>query len=63
MRRPFLAAAMAVLSVLVIGGCSALIAFGVFSLVGLPGAGLALVPFGVLMIMLGGIELLLSRLG
>jgi hypothetical protein len=50
-------------AMIIIGGCTALIGFGLASLVGYPGTGIALVPFGVLMIVLGGIEFILSRLG
>ena len=50
-------------AMIVCGGCSALIMFGVLSRFGFPGVGVALVPFGILMVILGGIELLLSRLG
>ena len=48
---------------IVLTGCAALLAFAVLVPLGYPGAGAALVPFGVLMVLLGGIELLLSRLG
>lgn len=48
--------------IMLLGG-GALLAFGVLGLIGMPGTGIALVPFGVLMMLLGGIELLLSRLG
>jgi hypothetical protein len=48
---------------IVCGGCVALIMFAVPWRFGLPGIGVALVPFGILMVILGGIELLLSRLG
>lgn len=48
--------------IMLLGG-GALLAFGVLALIGMPGTGIALVPFGVLMMLLGGIELLLSRLG
>jgi predicted phage tail protein len=47
---------------IVAGGVAALIAFGILAAVGYPGTGAILVPFGVLMVLLGGIELLLSRL-
>ena len=47
---------------IITGGCVALIGFGAAWHAGYPGTGTALVPFGVLMILLGGIELLLSRL-
>jgi len=50
-------------AMIIVGGCAALIGFGVASLAGFPGTGIALVPFGVLMILLGGIEFLLSRPG
>ena len=43
-------------------GCVALIAFAVLVPLGYPGAGIALVPVGMLLILGGGIELLLSRL-
>jgi hypothetical protein len=44
------------------GGCAALIVFAVAWHAGYPGAGAVLVPFGLLLVLLGGIELLLSRL-
>ncbi|MBV8718023.1 MAG: hypothetical protein JO020_32765 [Chloroflexi bacterium] len=47
---------------IVIGGVVALIAFGILALIGYPGAGVALVPLGALLLLGGGIELLLSRL-
>ena len=49
-------------ALIVSGGCVALIVFGLAWLAGYPGTGTVLVPFGMLMILLGGIELLLSRL-
>jgi len=50
-------------AVIACAGCAALIAFGVLWRLGFPGVGLALVPIGILMIVGGGIELLLGRLG
>lgn len=47
---------------IVIGGCACLIAFAVAVVLGFPGAGAALVPLGMLLVIGGGIELLLSRL-
>jgi hypothetical protein len=47
---------------LFIGGWVALVAFGVLMLVGLPGAGLILVPIGIGLILGGGIPLFLDRL-
>jgi hypothetical protein len=47
---------------IVIGGCLCLIAFAIAALRGFPGAGAALVPLGMLLLLGGGIELLLSRL-
>ena len=50
-------------AMIVCSGCAVLITFGVLWRFGFPGVGLALVPFGTLLIIAGGIELLLSRLG
>ena len=47
---------------IVIGGCACLIAFAVAAAFGFPGAGAALVPLGIMLLIGGGIELLLSRL-
>jgi len=49
-------------SAIVISGCACLIAFGIAMALGFPGAGVALVPLGMLLLIGGGIELLLSRL-
>ena len=48
---------------LVVGGCSAIVAFAALALAGLPGSGLILVPIGLGMILGGGIELVLGHLG
>ena len=47
---------------IIIGGCACLLAFAVAAAFGLPGAGVVLVPVGMLLLIGGGIELLLSRL-
>jgi hypothetical protein len=47
---------------ILIAGCLALVAWGVLILLGYPGTGVELVPIGMLLIIGGGIELLLSRL-
>ena len=47
---------------IVIGGVVTLIAFGILALIGDPGTGVALVPLGILLLLGGGIELLLSRI-
>jgi hypothetical protein len=47
---------------IVVGGCACLIAFAVAAVLGFPGAGVALVPLGLLLLLGGGIELLLSRI-
>jgi len=44
-----------------VGGLLVLVAFGMLALVGLPGAGLLLVPIGLGMLVGSGIELLLGR--
>jgi hypothetical protein len=49
-------------AVIIGGGCAALIGFGVAWHAGYPGTAVALVPFGTLMVLLGGIEFLLSRI-
>jgi predicted phage tail protein len=45
------------------GGVLAILAFGACALAGLPQAGILLVPIGMGMVLGGGIELLLGRLG
>jgi hypothetical protein len=47
---------------LVIGGCAALVAFGVLWLVGLSWTGVLLVPIGLGLILGGGIPLILNHL-
>ena len=49
-------------ALIIAGGAGALIVFGLAWLFGFPGVGFGLVPFGILMILLGSIELLLSWL-
>jgi hypothetical protein len=44
-----------------VGGLIVLVAFGLLLLVGLPGAGLVLVPIGLGMLVGSGIELLVGR--
>jgi hypothetical protein len=44
-----------------VGGVLALVAFGVFAVLGFPGAGVILVPVGMGMILGSGIQLLLDR--
>jgi hypothetical protein len=44
------------------GGCAALIGFFAAWLAGYPGVGAVLVPIGLVMVLLGGIELFLGRL-
>jgi len=46
-----------------VAGWLMLVAFGVLAVVGLPGAGLVLVPVGIGMILGAGIELIIHRLG
>jgi len=48
---------------IVVGGIVALIAFAVCAATGFPGAGVILVPIGMGMLLGGGIELLLARMG
>jgi hypothetical protein len=47
---------------IVLVGCVALMSLAVLIPLGYPGAAVALLPFGALMLIGGGIELLLSRL-
>jgi hypothetical protein len=48
--------------ILVVGGALALAAFGVLILMGLPGAGLILVPIGIGLIIGGGIPFVINHL-
>ena len=50
-------------AIIVSGGCLALLLFGILAMFGLPGWGLILVPIGLGMILGGGIELFLGRIG
>ena len=50
-------------AIIVSGGCLALLLFGILAMFGLPGSGLILVPIGLGMILGGGIELVLGRIG
>ena len=50
-------------ALLIVGGLAAIALFAALALAGLPGSGLILVPIGIGMILGGGIEWVLGRLG
>jgi hypothetical protein len=50
-------------TIIFIGGCLALLLFGILAIFGLPWSGVVLVPIGLGMILGSGIELFLGRIG